>query len=274
MTVPYIFYPNQKARSSEVNRNFQYIMQLIGTVVGDDRLKPPREFIMGARSNVLLSGAADTGNPPYKYFQLSWNGNWYRDVDNSWKWERFINGENATAIRIGQDGFSVLTTSATTGALNSQMKTAFKVQATTGEDRVVLGENWHIQRYDGLARDIQDYRLTYTILAQPISINENTSLSAGSTVYTATSLGLPAATKAIQISAYVTATGGTSQLWCYQERSPRNKKWGFGVVAPSSGPGAGQGVVPLGTGALAGKFVVHRLGNFSEANIFIVGYYV
>jgi hypothetical protein len=274
MSVPYLFYPNQKARSSEVNRNFQYVMQLIGTAIGEDRLQPPREFLMGARANVLLSGAADTGNPPYKYYQISWNGNWLRDVDNTWKWSRFIEGENATAIRIGSEGFEVLSTSSTSGSLNSQMKSVFKVQATTGEDRIVIGENWHIQRYDGLARDIQDYRLTYTILTQPISLYEGSSLSSGSTVFTAKDIGLPSGTKAIQISAYVTATGGTSQLWCYQERSTRNKKWGFGVVAVSSGPGAGSGVVPVGTGALAGKFVIHRTGNFSEANVFVVGYYV
>lgn len=250
-------------------------MQLIGTVVGDDRLHPPREFIMGARSNVLLSGAADTGDPNYKFYQISWNTDWALDVDSVWKFSRITAGETATALRIGNDGFSVLTTSSVAGALNSQLKTAFKVTATTGEDRIVIGENWHLQRYDGTARDIQDYRLTYTIMTQPISLYEGAALNSGSTVFSATDLGLPASVKAIQISAYVNATGGSaSQVWFYQERSPRNKKWGFGVVAGAADPGAGQGVVPLGEGALAGKFVVHRLGNFSEANIFIVGYYV
>lgn len=274
MSVPYIFFPNQKARSSEVNRNFQYMMQLIGTIVGDDRLHVPREFVMGARSNILLSGAADTGDPDYAFYQISWNADWQKQLDNSWAFTRVNDGETATALRVGNNGFEVLTTSSVSGALNSQLKRAFTVRATTGEDRIVIGENWHLQRYDGAARDIQDYRLTYTILAQPISLHEGSALNAGSTVFTAADLGIPAAAKAIQISAYVTATGGTSQVWLYQERSPRNKKWGFGVVAPSSGPGAGQGTVPLGDGAYAGKFVMHRLGNFSEANIFIVGYYV
>ena len=279
MSVPYIFYPIQKARSHEINRNFQYIMQTLGTIVGDERLRTPREFIMGKRENALLSSNHDTGNGGYKYFQISWNADWYRNpADTSnWMFSRIVSGENATALRIGENGFSVLGTSSTTGELNSQMKTMFAVRATTGEDRVVIGENWHIQRYDGLARDIQDYRLTYTILTQPISIYEGQALADGERVFDARSLGVPKAAKAIMLSGFsrASANAGTMIMLCYQERSPRNKKWGFGMSTTSGGWAMGQGVVPLGVGAYEGKFVVKTYqGSFAEANLFIVGYYV
>lgn len=279
MTVPYIFYPQQKARSHEINRNFQQIMQILGTVVSEDRLTTPREFLMGKRENAILSASHDTGNPGYKYFQISWNADWSRDPNNTSRWlfSRIVSGENAAAIRVGEDGFSVIGTSSTAGELDSQMKTMFAVRATTGEDRVVIGENWHIQRYDGLARDIQDYRLTYTILTQPISIYEAESLSDGERVFDARSLGIPKAAKAIQLSGFSRGRAGTGTMimLCYQERSPRNKKWGFGMACGDGGWAMGQGVVPLGVGAYEGKFVVKTYqGHFDEANLFIVGYYV
>lgn len=279
MTVPYIFYPQQKARSHEINRNFQQIMQILGTVVSEDRLTTPREFLMGKRENAILSSSHDTGNPGYKYFQISWNADWARDPGNpsQWLFSRIVSGENATAIRVGEEGFEVVGTSSVAGELSSQMKTMFKVQATTGEDRVVIGENWHIQRYDGLARDIQDYRLTYTIMTQPISIYEGVSLTDGERVFDARSLGIPKAAKAIQLSGFSRGQPGTGTMimLCYQERSPRNKKWGFGMACGDGGWAMGQGVVPLGEGAYEGKFVVKTYeGHFAEANLFIVGYYV
>lgn len=276
MSVPYIMHPNQRARSSEINRNNDYIMQILGTVVGDDRLLLNREFVFGVRNNALLSSLHDTGAANYKYFQISWNADWNENPSalGTYLFSRVVAGENATAIRIGSDGFSVLGTSATTGELNGQMKTMFKVCATVGEDRIVIGENWHIQRYDGLARNIQDYRLTYTIMEQPTSIYENQASNEGETVFLASDLSVPTSAKAIQISAYVTAGSTDASVWFYKERSTRNKKWGFGVTAPANGDGAGQGVVPLGDGAYAGKFVIKRTKNFSLANVFVVGYYV
>lgn len=276
MSVPYLFQPIQKARSSEINRNFDYIMQILGTVVGTDRLLLNREFMMGTRNNALLSAKHDTGAAGYKFFQISWNADWNVDPTNPARYlfSRVVSTENATAIRIGEDGFSVLGTSSTSGELNGQMKTMFKVVPTTGEDRIVIGENWHIQRYDGLARNIQDYRLTYIIMEQPSSIYESQASNEGESVFLASDFAVPTSAKAIQISAYVTAGPTAASLWCYKERATRNKKWGFGVVAPANGDGAGSGVVPLGDGAYAGKFVIKRTKNFTSANVFIVGYYV
>jgi len=272
-------HPNQKARSSEINRNFDTIMQILGTVVGDDRLLVNREFMFGVRNNALLSSLHDTGAANYKYFQISWNADWNENPAalGTFLFSRVVAGENATAIRIGQDGFTVLGTSSTSGELNGQMKSMFKVTPTTGEDRIVIGESWHIQRYDGLARNIQDYRLTYTILTQPISIYEGQALSDGERVYDAYNLGIPSSAKAIMLSGFSWANpaSGTMIMLCYKERSPRNKKWGFGMATNNGGWAMGQGVVPLGEGAYAGKFVVKSYqGSFNEANLFIVGYYV
>jgi len=272
-------HPIQRARSAEINRNFDFIMQILGTVVGEDRLLVNREFMFGVRNNALLSSIHDTGAANYKFFQISWNGDWNENPSSAGKYlfSRVVANENATAIRIGQDGFSVLGTSSTTGELNGQMKTMFKVCPTTGEDRIVIGPNWHIQSYDGTARSIQDYRLTYTIMTQPISIYEGQSLAEGEHVYDAYNLGVPTSAKAIMLSGFSWAnpSSATMIMLCYKERSPRNKKWGFGMATNTGGWAMGQGVVPLGEGAYAGKFVVKTYqGTFNEANLFIVGYYI
>jgi hypothetical protein len=114
-------------------------------------------------------------------------------------------------------------------------------------------------------------------MKQPASIYEGVALPDGERVFSAYDFGVPKAAKAICLSAFMHAPAnvGTMLLLIYQERATRNKKWGFGVSCTSLSWAMGQGTVPLGEGAYAGKFVVKTYqGRFDEANLFIVGYYV
>src|SRR5687768_11668099 len=102
MPVPNIFLPQTTIKSSEVNENFNALLGALLAVTGLDSATWLKDFVIGKRSNMLISGAADSGTAPsYKFLQLGWNANFINMGGGVWKLARFNDGEKATAIRIG-----------------------------------------------------------------------------------------------------------------------------------------------------------------------------
>ena len=71
MPLPYRFHPAEQAKASEVNANFNYIMDLLGENSTATRREPRGELLLGYQSNFLMSGESDKDDAPIgrKFFQ-------------------------------------------------------------------------------------------------------------------------------------------------------------------------------------------------------------
>lgn len=276
MPLPYTFLSGKIAKSSEVNANFNYVMDLLGQLSVPGSIQQLGEFKLGPRALALFTAAQDTGPDADAHFQLAWNVNWNK-VGSTWRFDRRIANNPATAVRIGKSGLEVKTTSATSGDLNNQITTILRLVATTGEDRLYLKDDVHIQNHDGTARTIQDYRLTTVFLENPIPIYANKWVGKGTTIFNAYNLGVPSHAKGIKVYQHVTATwdsGAGMHIYMRRPAEPTALNMFRGTIAhaPPGHRTGSQGDVPLGRGALAGDFVVYRTANFALANVYIVGY--
>jgi hypothetical protein len=280
MPLPYTFISGELARSAHVNANFNYVMDIIGQLSSPGSIAALGEFKLGSRMLALFSAAQDTGPNELAFFQLAWNVN-YNKVGSTWRYDRKIPNQPATSVKIGRDGLAVLTTSSITGDLNNQLTKVLGVTATTTSDRMYLKKDLHIQNYDGLARNIQDYRLTTTFLETPIPIYANKWLAKGTTVFNAHNMGVPAEAQAILVYMHITSTGNSGAgMHAYQRRAgggdALNYFRGFvthAAKADGIGHRAGsQGMVPLGRGAVKGDFVIYRTATMELANVYIMGY--
>jgi hypothetical protein len=275
MPLPYTFISGNTAKSSEVNANFNYLMDLIGQASVPGSVSQLGEFKVGPRSLALFTGAQDTGPDADAHFQLAWNVNWNK-VGSVWRFDRRITNQPATSLRIGRGGLEVYTTSQTTGDLNNQMTRILRLVATSGEDYMFLKDDIHLQNYDGTARNVQDYRLTTVLMETPVSIYNSKWVGAGTTIFNAYNLGIPSHAKGIIVYQHVTATGASGAGMHIYQRRPTNdgKNYFRGTIAhaPPGHRTGSQGFVPLGTGALKGDFVVYRTANFALANVYIMGY--
>lgn len=282
MPLPFSFISGEVARSSQVNANFNYIMDIIGQLSTPGSIASLGEFKLGPRMMALFSAAQDTGPDATAFFQLAWNVN-YNKVGTVWRYDRRITNNPATTLRIGKQGLEVLTTSAPTGDLNNQLTKVMGITAVHhGEDRMFVKDDLHLQNYDGTARTIQDYRQTFVALENPIPIYHNKSVPKGTTVFNAYNLGVPAHAKSVQIYMHVTAFGDSGAgMHAYQRRSGGSTHLNFfrGFVTHATkdsglGMRAGaQGIVPLGMGAVRGDFVIHRTAPFYTTYVYIMGYW-
>lgn len=268
MAIPIVFIPNEQARANDLNANFAYILSIIGELSTPGRVHTTTEFLMGFRQNTLQTGTHDTGvDPNYNFFQIGYNADW--NYSSTWKFTRFINNLGASAIRLGEGSFEVMTTSATTGSLDAQLRTVFKIKATTGtpnSDYIYIPKGWSMQIVDGIAGGIEDYRLTRVFLDTPKAIYENQALNTGIDVIEASIYDIPTFAKAIEITTDVISTSGALKF--YQDRAVRH--WKYGFVSRSGG----SGVVQLGEGSHAGKFVIERSGPISSASAYITSYFI
>lgn len=281
MPLPYTFISGNVAKSSEVNDNFNFIMDILGQLSTPDRIQPLGEFMMGPRRTVLLTANQDTGGAQGNFFQVSWNADYNRQ-NTTWVFQRILPNAGASALRVGTNGIEFLTTSAKTGNLNSQMNKPWGLTATTGEDYMYFADAWHMQNVDTTATSLQHYRLTTVMLENPAPIYSNTWVSKGTDIRKATNYGIPRHAKAIVVTAHVTAANYSGAgMHFYQHRHSAsigaNLYRGFVAHAPITGTGLGmrtgaQGIVPLGRGDFQSEFVIKRTSAFELANVYIVGY--
>jgi hypothetical protein len=267
------------ARSAEVNANFEYIMDIIGQLSTPGSIEGQGQFVLGPRATALFTAKQDTGPDAQAFAQYSWNTR-FQLVSGAWKFDRVVSNNPASAIRVGKNGLEFLTTSATSGDLNSQMTKVFGVRATAAADYMFVKNDLHIQGVDATADEVQDYRLTPVFLSTPIVVY-NGWVGAGSTVLNAHTLGVPSHALGVILYTHLTPSASSGAgMHFYPKRANAvtdvDRARGF-VIAGYSGNTAtgrvgGQGMVPLGSGGNKGQFVVERTAAFELAKVYITGY--
>src|SRR5690606_12662524 len=138
-----------------------------------------------------------------------------------------VNNQPASSIRVGAGGVSVAMTNQTTGNLNAQMRTVFNIAHETGgvnAGRIFIPRDYHLQQYDGLARTMEDYRLTYSPFTNPKHLYDGAYFNRALTVVrNASDYGVPAAAKAVSFVAHVTCTNASgAAMRVYQESAKRD----------------------------------------------------
>ena len=220
-----------------------------------------------------MTGTHDTGAAGRKFFQIGWNADW-NFTNGAWRFVRFIQGEAATVIRLGEDGFSVYTTQDTNGDLGGPLESpAFTVRRTNTSKHVYIPEDTNITRVDSGTMTLGEFRLTYVPFSSPKTLREG-AWGAGSESKDAKNFGVPTSAKAISISCEVTAGSNAARIRFMQRRSSPTFKYGFSVTAPANGIGSGSGIVPLGEGSNAIDFTIERTASFNTVNAYITGYWV
>lgn len=279
MPLPIELMSGDVAKASEVMANFNYIMSIIGTLSTPGRTNTSTEFLLGARSNVLFTGTHDQGGfADRRFFQLGYNADYnYSPSQGVWKFNRFISGEAASALRLGDGYFSIWATSTTASGLNGVMTEVFKLKMTTGADYLYIPRSITIQGIDRPAERSNDYRLTYVPMETGVPIYDGEALSGPVGVAKkATDFGADKAAKAIQITCVAISDSGSDADLCFykMESTPTLRNGGFQVPGIAGKETGGQGIVHLGTDEYAGEFYIYRSAPFHGVSAHVVGYWV
>src|SRR5690606_19884130 len=131
-------------------------------------------------------------------------------------------------------------------------------------------------------KTIEDYRLTYVQLNDPVTIYEDDKnrRSAGNAVHDVYRYGIPKNAKMVRLLSYVTALPASgAAMIIMQARQERHRKYGmivhgYGGNAAYYGRSGGQGDVPIGTGAYAGRIYEERTAGFEVASLYLQGYWI
>ena len=275
MGIPYVFHPAEQAKASEINANFRYIMNLLGTNSTTDRWVTSAELLLGYQSNMLLTGENDKDNAPTsrKFFQFGWNANW-QYINGTWTLSRFVEGEPATIMRMGYYGFDFMVTSQTGGNLTGQMEPVVAIRATSGEDYVYIKNSFHIQNVDKAATSLSNYRLTYVPLDPPAVIYNGIALSSQDTTRDVRQYGVSQNAKMVRISIEAQAGPSDAYIRFLKNQSTTDRATGFTMHAQANKWNSMTGDVRLGTGANLMEIKIVRVNTFTTAYAYIHGYWV
>ena len=277
MPLPYRFLSGTVARSSEVNANFDYVMDAIGQASGPGGLSPTGRIVLGPRSSAILSAAWDAGGGATDHVQLSWNVDTNKSL-GYWKHFRIMPNAGGSLFRVGARGIELYGTGALSGDIQEQLQLVFRVDIETYGMFMVLPDYLHISNVDDFPANLGQNRNTIVFLEAPVAIYKNTAVGTGTSVLSAFNYGIPRHANAIIINAHVTAASNSGAgMHFYQQSSTSPIYHGFVAHAPITGTGMGmrtgaQGMVPLGRGPNAGNFVITRTAPFELANVYIIGY--
>lgn len=271
MGLPHVFEPGEVAAASEVNANFRYLADILG--------EDSTAELVTLRGLKVGNGAFLS--PDASQSLLTWNT--LRQQQGTG--QVFVRNQTnmpASIVGLGQTGFEIRTTSATTGDLNTQLKTVFAARATKSENWFYMDPTWSIQRVNSQPKTIEDYRLTYVQLDDPVTIYEDATnrKSAGSAVHDMYRYGVPKNAKMVRMLSYVTALPASgAAMILMQARQKRHRKFGmivhgYGGNAAYYGRSGGQGDVPIGTGAYAGRIYEERTAGFEVASLYLQGYWI
>lgn len=278
------FTPGTIARAQDVNKNFDFIYTMLGQYSTTGRLTPPGEIQMGARGNVLLSGAHDKGASGDRYFQISWNADWNFYTGKGHIFERFKDKEPATAVRIGAQGFVIRSTPETTGNLNSQMIVRLRAWRDKSQSWLYLEEGTRIVNWNEPSPSSEKERWTLTWFERPRPMwHYWVEYRSNKYTYAAASQGVPKHARAILVRVELKpGRGRQAALLLYQANEPKHEIREKGLRLDTTRmtvggveyeiKASGQGVVPLGTGKYAGKFTIQADGH-AWFLVHVLGYY-
>lgn len=275
MPLPYRFLGGEIAKSSEVNANFDYVMNTIGQLSGPSGIVMLGQFQFGPRGTGLLTAAQDTASAENSHLQLAWNVDW-AEVNGVWQFRRRINGGRGASLRLGHDGLEFFHTHEQFADMNSTMQKFFRVGFQTYEKIFYLAPDLHFQNNDGNAVNVESYRLMTVFLDAPIAIYNGGRVGKGTTIFNALNLGVPSSAKGLLVQMTVYASRQSdANIYLYQQRPNQDNLRavrGLTAIAPRGSGTSVQGLVPLGTDAVWGNFVSERTAEFSNAYVYIIGY--
>lgn len=271
MPLPFTFLSGTVASSAEVNANFEYIMSFFGDATSPEEFFPKGTFRTGNMGQ--MSGYDNN------FVHLGWNVEQYKS-GNSVAVRRFENGKMATLLRIGHNGFQVLTANQTSGTLAPQLTETFRVGMTKSLNFVYVNQNAPIVGNLADLTKLQNLRLTYVAFDDPKVVMEGKWQGAGSEQIDVTKYGVPRHAKAVEFMVYATATAnsGAAYKLMRMEAKPHQKTGfithAYGGNAAYFGRTSNQGKVLVGTGSYAGKVRAERTAAFDTVSVYVQGYYI
>lgn len=274
------FVPGDVARSAEVNENFAYILSMLGQLSTPGRVKTTTEFLLGSRQNVLFTGTHDTGSADAsgtirEYFQLGYNVD-YNLVSGSWRAQRFISNNGASALRLGDGEVSFLATNETTESLTSALQTVFRIKEQDSDAYIYVPRRISFVHNNATPDSVGDYRLTYIPIDNPVAIYGGGGFNKAKVVKKASDFAVPSTAKMIAITCKAVASNSTdrAQIYFFRNQANPSMQHGFVVSMGQDRGGSGFGFVPLGTGAYEGEFYIERTHNFASITAYVSGYFL
>jgi hypothetical protein len=262
MALPYTFIAGDVARSVEVNANFNYIMNVIGDLVGPDRISTLKDFVMGVNSNTLLTAASQ------HLFQIGWNANWTHIGGGVFQWTRLVALKPASVMRVGKDGFETMYTAETEGDLGTQIKTNFAVRGTYA----FLDPSLTIYNKDATNQTLDKARLTFTPFWPPKAVfSEAGPLVAKNSTYTGSTYKVPSNAKGIKLMVRFKAGANDVELRFFPTGVDRTIPNSVVVAGPSGKVSSGN--VDLFFGAGNSNFIIEQLAPLDKLTITIQGYW-
>lgn len=170
MPIPHIFTSGDIAASSEVNQNFSYLEDIVGSASTPVSLRPPGDILLGPRRSVQISAAGDSGkNATSGYLYLGWNAEFYQAPGGIFRLRRFNANEGAAAVQIGNRGVAIAATHDEQGELNSAMQNAIAVRPHAITPYIYINPKWAMTDRDEPPNDQPGrQRLTY-VPVEPFS---------------------------------------------------------------------------------------------------------
>lgn len=284
MAIPNRFRAGEVASSSELNENFTYIENLVGTLSTDDELVPEKDlkfgsagFVTGGLQLNLLPANKETNNlanAARGFINLSWNAKPHKTAG---RWQRHNSASGASVIELGDYGIVMATTGRRSGDLQSQLTPILAVmnsdlsapdayhvymdpfapiKTTYKNPNQPAGtSSWSApdvnQSYAG---SLQRRRLTYVRFDEPRTVMENKKFAKGKQEINVLSHSVPKQAAMVELLVYTTATArsGAGMIVMPKMKSPHRK---YGLICHSYGGNyanwgrsAVQGHVPVYSG--------------------------
>lgn len=281
MAVPNKFRAGEIASSAELNANFAYIEDLLGTLSNEEEIAPEKDikmgsagFVTGGMQHNLLKGNRENenlANAARGFINLTWNA---RPHTSTGRWQRYNALSGSSVVELGDYGIVMATTGRTTGDLQSQLtpllgamngdyddadaahiymdpfapiKTTYKNPNNPKDE-----ENW---RADDTNQDyytsLQRRRLTYVRFDEPKTVMEDQAMAKGKQEINVRSHGVPKQAAMVELLVYTTATynSGAGLMVMPKLKKP-HRKYGlichsYGGATAGWGRSAVQGHVPV-----------------------------
>jgi hypothetical protein len=260
--------PGTIARADDVNKNFQYLLQLIGLTSAPDAMKPPK-IKLGPQQNFVLSAEHNVVAGANNFAFLAHNAEMIA-VGNSWEYRRINNNSMPTSMELGNGQIMFRVSERLSGQLNPTTDWYPVMGLVNSPDQayMYLQREWNIKNRITTSSAQSYMRNLTTFLDVPVTVFEGKSLGSGSKVYKPASLSNKIPADANAVIVYCAFTGSTSaRWWAYPQGKARQYGGNWSAHAGYRSSGAQQ-IVPLN----GGQFTLEKEGSVTGANFYIQGW--
>lgn len=264
-----ILQPGTVARADDVNKNFQYVLNLIGPTSDPDSFKPPK-IKLGPQQNFVLSAEHNIQGGANNFGFIGHNVEMIQ-VGNNWEYRRINDNSSPSAIEFGDGALRFRTTDRSAGQLNtaSNWPISMSIINTTTENYIMMEKRYQIKNTETTSRAQSVMRNTVTFLDTPVTIFEGASLGSGIKVYQASSFSTKIPADCTGVVVYCALSSSGSSRW-FAYPHGKDRRYGGSWSAHGGYRSSGsQQIVPLSSD---GKFVLDREGSGYNAHLYIIGY--